>query len=66
MLYINLSCSIFINRIVNFIGIGLALYALAIVYQIISSDSIIDEIVECKYCQKNISQEVSILFAIVL
>ncbi|KAK7755199.1 hypothetical protein SLS62_002704 [Diatrype stigma] len=48
----------FINKIVNFMGIGLALYALAILYQTISRDSIIDQTVECKYCTKNISEEV--------
>lgn len=48
----------FINKIVNFVGIGFALYALAIIYQIISSDSIIDQTVECQYCKKNISEEV--------
>lgn len=54
----SLTGSIFISQIVNFVGIGLALYALAVVYQIISGDSIIDQTVECEYCKKDIDEEV--------
>lgn len=51
---------IFINRVVNFVGVGLSLYALASVYQYFSHDPIIKHTVKCKYCRKRISEKVSV------
>lgn len=53
------------NKALNFIGVGLALYSIALLYAWISSDSIIKETVNCKYCRKRISCKVSCL-AIIL
>ena len=52
---------IFVNRIVNFMGVGLSLYFLAATYQYFSHDPIIKHTVKCKYCKKRISEKVSLL-----
>ncbi|CAK7565752.1 MAG: hypothetical protein SEPTF4163_003678 [Sporothrix epigloea] len=48
---------IFVNRVVNFLGVGISLYALASVYQYFSHDPIIKHTVKCKYCRKRISEK---------
>jgi hypothetical protein len=50
--------SVFINKILNFLGVGLALYAVASTYEWASNDSIIKHTVKCKYCRKRISVKV--------
>ena len=52
-------CSTFINKVFNFIGIGIALYTVALVYGWASNDSVIKHTVKCKYCRKRISEKVS-------
>jgi len=47
----------FINKLLNFTGVGLALYIVASIYEWASSDSIIKLTVKCKYCRKRISQK---------
>ena len=51
----------FLNKIFNFLGVGLALYAVASIYEWGSQDSIIKHMVKCKYCRKRISEKVSTL-----
>ncbi len=50
--------SSFLDKILDFFGIGLALYTVAQVYSWASHDSIIKHTVKCKYCRKSISQKV--------
>jgi hypothetical protein len=45
----------FLNKVVNFLGVGLALYAIASAYELFSSDPIIKHTVKCAYCRKWIS-----------
>ena len=54
----SLLCSTFINKVFNFIGIGVALYTVALVYGWASNDSVIKHTVKCKYCRKRISEKV--------
>ena len=49
----------FLNKVFNFIGVGLALYSIASIYSWLSSDAIIKHTVKCKYCRKRISEKVS-------
>ena len=51
----------FINKVFNFLGIGVALYTVALVYGWASSDSVIKHTVKCKFCRKRISEKVSFL-----
>lgn len=51
-------CSVFVNKIVSFLGLGLSLYALAGTYQYFSHDPIIKHTVKCQYCRKRISEKV--------
>ncbi|KAL1841971.1 hypothetical protein VTJ49DRAFT_6214 [Mycothermus thermophilus] len=48
---------LFINKVVNFIGVGFSLYFLASMYQWISNDPIIKHTVKCQYCRKSISDK---------
>ena len=48
---------VFLNKVVNFIGIGLSLYLLALTYQYFSHDPIIKHTVKCQYCRKRISEK---------
>lgn len=50
---------VFLNKLVNFFGIGISLYGLAGLYQWLSNDPIIKHTVKCKYCRKSISEKVS-------
>ncbi|KAL2167020.1 hypothetical protein VTG60DRAFT_1856 [Thermothelomyces hinnuleus] len=47
----------FLSRLLNFMGVGFSLYALAAVYQYFSRDPIIKCTVKCKYCRKSISEK---------
>ena len=59
MIFISLTfSSTFINKVFNFIGIGVALYTVALVYGWASNDSVIKHTVKCKYCKKRISEKV--------
>ncbi|KAK4218576.1 large conductance mechanosensitive channel protein [Rhypophila decipiens] len=49
----------FLNRLLNFIGVGFSLYAMASIYQYFSKDPIIKRQVKCKYCKKYISEKAS-------
>lgn len=49
----------FINKLLNFVGLGLVLYGVAKLYEWMSSDSIIKHTIKCKYCRKRISEKVS-------
>ncbi|CAK7220210.1 hypothetical protein SBRCBS47491_004111 [Sporothrix bragantina] len=48
---------IFLNRVINFLGVGISLYALASTYQYFSHDPIIKHTIKCKYCRKLISDK---------
>ncbi|KAL2024512.1 hypothetical protein VTK56DRAFT_7555 [Thermocarpiscus australiensis] len=47
----------FLNRLVNFMGVGFSLYGLAAVYQYFSQDPIIKHTVKCRYCRKRINEK---------
>ncbi|KAK1752119.1 large-conductance mechanosensitive channel, partial [Echria macrotheca] len=47
----------FLNRLINFVGVGLSLYGLASVYQCFSRDPIIKHTVKCRYCRKYINEK---------
>jgi len=49
---------VFLNRLINFMGVGFSLYGLASLYQCFSKDPIIKHQVKCKYCRKWISEKV--------
>lgn len=51
-------CSFFLNRLINFMGVGLSLYGLAALYQYVSQDPIIKHTVKCRYCRKKINEKV--------
>ncbi|RYP55854.1 hypothetical protein DL771_012321 [Monosporascus sp. 5C6A] len=46
--------------VINFVGIGIAQYALARVYQLFSKDPIIEAAVQCRYCKKSVKEKVSL------
>lgn len=48
---------VFLNKTLNFIGLGSALYALAGLYQYLSKDPIIKHMVKCRYCRKRINEK---------
>lgn len=50
----------FLNRLINFVGVGLSLYGLASVYQCFSREPIIRYQVRCRYCRKYISEKVGV------
>ena len=50
---------VFLNKTLNFVGLGSALYALAGLYQYLSKDPIIKHMVKCRYCRKRINEKVS-------
>lgn len=53
----------FLNRLINFIGVGMSLYGMAATYQFFSKDPIIKRTVRCRYCRKNINEKVSLLLS---
>ncbi|KAL4875242.1 large-conductance mechanosensitive channel [Aspergillus karnatakaensis] len=54
-----LGYGLFLETLVNFLGISLTLYALAQVYMFFSRDKIIKRQVKCRYCRKWISEKAS-------
>ncbi|KAI1384896.1 gated mechanosensitive channel [Hypoxylon trugodes] len=52
-----LAYGVFLNRVVNFLGLGLALYGLASLYQYLAKDPIIKHTVKCRYCKKRVSSK---------
>jgi len=54
------TCS-FIDTVINFFGIGIALYTIAQVYTWTSNDAIVKHTVKCKFCRKRISEKVVIV-----
>ncbi|KAK4185088.1 large-conductance mechanosensitive channel [Podospora australis] len=47
----------FLNRLLNFIGVGFSLYGMAAFYQWMSKDPIIKHQVKCRYCRKYINEK---------
>ena len=58
--------SAFLDTLINFFGIGIALYTIAQVYTWVSSDAIIKHTVKCKFCRKRISEKVGIADPIII
>ena len=54
-----ISASLFLDKSVTFISLGLVLYGIASLYGWLSKDSIISHTVKCPYCRKSISEKVS-------
>ncbi|KAL7629086.1 hypothetical protein AAE478_000604 [Parahypoxylon ruwenzoriense] len=52
-----LAYGLFINKVISFLGMGLALYGLASLYQCLSKDPIIKHTVKCRYCKKLVSEK---------
>jgi large conductance mechanosensitive channel len=52
----------FIDRVINFFGIGFSLYMLGTIYTWMSKDAVIKHYVKCKYCRKDIKEGVSRCF----
>lgn len=50
---------VFLNKTLNFLGLGTALYGLAGLYQYLSHDPIIKHMVKCQYCRKRVNEKVS-------
>ncbi len=48
----------FVNKMINFLGVGVALYAIASLYGMVTNDSIVKHTVKCRYCRKRISEKV--------
>lgn len=49
----------FIYQLVSFMMVGVALYGLAHIYQLLSHDPIIKHTKKCKYCRQRINAKVS-------
>lgn len=49
---------VFLNKTINFMGLGLALYSLASLYEYLSRDPIVKRTVKCRYCKKRINEKV--------
>jgi len=47
----------FLNQLIRFMSMGFTLYAIALVYSSVSSDSIVKRQVKCRYCRKYISEK---------
>ncbi|KAL4907057.1 hypothetical protein BDW74DRAFT_176660 [Aspergillus multicolor] len=48
---------VFLEKVIDFLGISLTLYAFAEVYTLLSRDKIIKRSVKCRYCRKRISEK---------
>ncbi|ROW05840.1 hypothetical protein VMCG_05317 [Cytospora schulzeri] len=48
---------VFLNKTLNFVGLGLALYALAGLYQYLARDPIIKHSIKCRYCGRKVYEE---------
>lgn len=57
---------VFVNRVLNFVGVGLVLYGMAATYQFLSKEPIIKRKVKCRYCRKEISEKVRVLLGRIL
>ena len=51
----------FLNQVFNFLGLGLSLYVIAMVYTWVSGDGVVKRTVKCRYCRKRISEKVRFL-----
>ncbi|KAH8884740.1 gated mechanosensitive channel [Thozetella sp. PMI_491] len=47
----------FLNKVINFIAVGVSLYSIAATYQYFSHDPILKHMIRCKYCRKYISEK---------
>jgi large conductance mechanosensitive channel len=52
----------FLNKLINFTGVGLALYCIARLYEYLSNDNIVKRTVRCKYCRRFIHAMVRFTF----
>ncbi|ORY63061.1 large-conductance mechanosensitive channel [Pseudomassariella vexata] len=52
-----LAYGVFLNKCVNFLGLGIALYIMALMYQRYSHEPIIKHQVKCRYCRKKINEK---------
>ncbi|KAI5866802.1 gated mechanosensitive channel [Durotheca rogersii] len=52
-----LAYGVFLNKVVSFLGMGVALYGLAHLYQYLSRDPIIKHTVKCRYCKRSVSEK---------
>ncbi|ETS83289.1 hypothetical protein PFICI_05165 [Pestalotiopsis fici W106-1] len=50
-----LAYGVFVNKVFEFLGMGLALYGLAVLYESLSHDPIIKHTVKCRYCKKPVN-----------
>lgn len=50
----------FLSQSLNFIGIALALFGIAKLYEVVTKDKVVKRTVKCKYCRKRISEKVSL------
>ncbi|CAN8102897.1 unnamed protein product [Discula destructiva] len=48
---------VFLNKTLNFVGMGMALYGLASLYEYFSVDPIIRRTVKCRYCKKWVNEQ---------
>lgn len=55
----NIATRQFINKTLNFVGVGLSLYFIASIYEFFSKDTVIKYQVKCPYCRKRISEKVT-------
>ena len=49
--------SSFLDKVIRFFGLGIALYVVVQAYTWVSKDEIIKQTVKCKYCRKRISEK---------
>lgn len=47
----------FVNKLMNFLGLGVSLYALAGLYQYFANDPILKHLRKCPYCKKSINEK---------
>ncbi|KAI0023087.1 gated mechanosensitive channel [Xylariomycetidae sp. FL0641] len=47
----------FVSKVISFLMLGVSLYGLAALYQLLSKDPIIKRKVKCRYCRKDISEK---------
>lgn len=59
-------CRVFIETVLNFLGVSLTLYAVGHLYMWIFHDKIIKPTVRCPYCKQYIGESVSVLIGCVL
>ena len=54
----------FLSKVINFLTVALALFAIAKFYGWAASDNVIKRQVKCKYCRKRISEKVSVALSL--